>query len=126
MDALFFEVGFALITNAAITVPQGSTAFWARTNIFSTAQIRCTRVDRKLIALRSITHGMDAANGFGHILVYFFVRAINIPRRIIMPTVTKPAHVKGDFLDNYEEKVFEDVKADSGEKALVTFHTVAF
>ena len=43
-----------------------------------------------------------------------------------MPTVTKPAHVKGDFLDNYEEKVFEDVKADSGEKALVTFHTVAF
>jgi uncharacterized repeat protein (TIGR04044 family) len=43
-----------------------------------------------------------------------------------MPTVTKPAHKKGDFLVNYEEKVFEDVKAKPGEKALVTFHTVAF
>src|ERR1700709_2062287 len=32
----------------------------------------------------------------------------------------------GDFLVDYEEKVFEDVKADPGEKALVTFHTVAF
>ena len=43
-----------------------------------------------------------------------------------MPTVDKPAHQKGDFLVDYEEKVFEDVKADKGEKALVTFHTVAF
>ena len=43
-----------------------------------------------------------------------------------MPKVTKPANVKGDFLVDYEEKVFEDVKADPGEKALVTFHTVAF
>jgi uncharacterized repeat protein (TIGR04044 family) len=43
-----------------------------------------------------------------------------------MPTVTHPAHKKGDFLVNYEEKVFEDVKAKPGEKALVTFHTVAF
>ncbi|MDB5295385.1 MAG: family nitrogen starvation response protein [Phycisphaerales bacterium] len=43
-----------------------------------------------------------------------------------MPVVEKPAHKKGDFLVDYEEKVFEDVKAEKGEKALVTFHTVAF
>lgn len=43
-----------------------------------------------------------------------------------MPKVTKEAHKDGDFLVDYEEKVFEDVKADEGEKALVTFHTVAF
>jgi len=43
-----------------------------------------------------------------------------------MPTVTAPAHEKGDFFVDYEEKVFEDVKALPGQKALVTFHTVAF
>ncbi|MCA8862823.1 MULTISPECIES: MSMEG_0572/Sll0783 family nitrogen starvation response protein [unclassified Halomonas] len=43
-----------------------------------------------------------------------------------MPTVTQPLNKKGDFLVDYEEKVFEDVKAKPGEKALVTFHTVAF
>jgi len=43
-----------------------------------------------------------------------------------MPAVTKIANKKGDFLVDYEEKVFEDVKADPGEKALITFHTVAF
>jgi uncharacterized repeat protein (TIGR04044 family) len=43
-----------------------------------------------------------------------------------MPAVDKPAHKKGDFLVDYEEKVFEDVQAKPGEKALVTFHTVAF
>ena len=43
-----------------------------------------------------------------------------------MPKVTKPANVKGDYLVDYEEKVFEDVQAEPGEKALVTFHTVAF
>lgn len=43
-----------------------------------------------------------------------------------MPAVKHPAHVKGDFFVDYEEKVFEDVKAEPGEKALVTFHTVAF
>jgi uncharacterized repeat protein (TIGR04044 family) len=43
-----------------------------------------------------------------------------------MPAVTKPAHAKGDFFVDYEEKVFEDVKAQPGQKALVTFHTVAF
>ena len=43
-----------------------------------------------------------------------------------MPKVTHPAAQKGDFLVDYEEKVFEDVKAKPGEKALVTFHTVAF
>jgi uncharacterized repeat protein (TIGR04044 family) len=43
-----------------------------------------------------------------------------------MPAVNKPAHQNGDFFVNYEEKVFEDVKAEPGAKALVTFHTVAF
>jgi uncharacterized repeat protein (TIGR04044 family) len=43
-----------------------------------------------------------------------------------MPAVATAAHKKGDFFVDYEEKVFEDVKAIPGEKALVTFHTVAF
>ena len=43
-----------------------------------------------------------------------------------MPQVTKPANQSGDFLVDYEEKVFPDIKAEPGEKALVTFHTVAF
>lgn len=43
-----------------------------------------------------------------------------------MPEVTTPAHKPGDFFVNYEEKVFPDVQAEPGEKALVTFHTVAF
>ncbi len=43
-----------------------------------------------------------------------------------MPKVTTPQHKTGDFLVDYEEKVFEDVKALPGQKALVTFHTVAF
>tara|TARA_B100000405_G_scaffold179616_1_gene125556 strand:+ start:284 stop:1000 length:717 start_codon:yes stop_codon:yes gene_type:complete len=47
-------------------------------------------------------------------------------REAAMPTVEKAAHQKGDFFVDYEEKVFEDVKAEAGEKALVTFHTVAF
>src|SRR5580698_8484104 len=47
-------------------------------------------------------------------------------RSIIMPAVSAPQHKEGDFFVDYEEKVFEDVKAKPGEKALVTFHTVAF
>ena len=43
-----------------------------------------------------------------------------------MAAITHPPHKEGDFLVDYEEKVFEDVKATPGEKALVTFHTVAF
>ncbi len=43
-----------------------------------------------------------------------------------MPEVSFPAHKSGDFLVDYEEKVFPDIKADPGEKALVAFHTVAF
>jgi uncharacterized repeat protein (TIGR04044 family) len=43
-----------------------------------------------------------------------------------MPPVTHPPHKEGDALVDAEEKVFEDVKAQPGEKALVTFHTVAF
>jgi uncharacterized repeat protein (TIGR04044 family) len=43
-----------------------------------------------------------------------------------MPAVNIAPHKSGDILVDYEEKVFEDVKAQPGEKALVTFHTVAF
>jgi len=43
-----------------------------------------------------------------------------------MPKVEKTPNATGDYLVDYEEKVFEDVKAKPGEKALVTFHTVAF
>ena len=43
-----------------------------------------------------------------------------------MPVVEKPKHQPGDFLVDYEDKKFEDVKAQPGEKALITFHTVAF
>ena len=43
-----------------------------------------------------------------------------------MPVVDRPANQPGDYLVDYEEKVFPDVKAEPGEKALVTFHTVAF
>jgi len=43
-----------------------------------------------------------------------------------MPVVDHPMHKSGEFLVDYEQKVFEDVKAEPGEKALVTFHTVAF
>ena len=43
-----------------------------------------------------------------------------------MPVVEHPKHKSGDFFVDYEDKVFEDVKAEPGEKALVTFHTVAF
>jgi uncharacterized repeat protein (TIGR04044 family) len=43
-----------------------------------------------------------------------------------MPKVELPQRKAGDILVDYEEKVFEDVKAKPGEKALVTFHTVAF
>jgi uncharacterized repeat protein (TIGR04044 family) len=42
-----------------------------------------------------------------------------------MPTVTREAHKPGDVLVDFEQKVFEDVKAKPGEKALVTFHGVA-
>jgi uncharacterized repeat protein (TIGR04044 family) len=52
--------------------------------------------------------------------------AANASEEWTMPAVTMPAHKKGDYLVDYEEKVFEDVKAKPGEKALVTFHTVAF
>src|SRR5258705_3696156 len=50
----------------------------------------------------------------------------NASKEWTMPAVTMPAHKKGDYLVDYEEKVFEDVKAEPGEKALVTFLTVAF
>jgi len=43
-----------------------------------------------------------------------------------MPKVEKTPNQPGDYLVDYEEKVFEDVQAKPGEKALVTFHTVAF
>ncbi len=51
---------------------------------------------------------------------------LNHQRHTTMPKVEKEMNKAGDFLVDYEEKVFPDVKADPGEKALVTFHTVAF
>ena len=39
-----------------------------------------------------------------------------------MPAVAHPAHKKGDSFVDYEEKVFEDVKAHPGEKALSLIH----
>ncbi|MBX2812621.1 MAG: MSMEG_0572 family nitrogen starvation response protein [Myxococcales bacterium] len=43
-----------------------------------------------------------------------------------MPSVEVAPNKHGDFLVDYETKIFEDVKAQPGEKALITFHTVAF
>ena len=43
-----------------------------------------------------------------------------------MPKVEREFNKDGDFLVDYEEKVFEDVQAEPGQKALVTFHTIAF
>lgn len=43
-----------------------------------------------------------------------------------MPTVDISQYQDGDYLVDYEEKVFEDVQAEPGAKALVTFHTIAF
>ena len=43
-----------------------------------------------------------------------------------MAIVAREMHKDKDVLVDYEEKVFEDVQAKEGEKALVTFHTVAF
>ena len=43
-----------------------------------------------------------------------------------MPAVSMEMHKDGDFFVDYEEKVFEDVQAEPGQKALVSFHTVAF
>ena len=68
--------------------------------------------------------------GGGHIDCILPLAGGNDPgassERMPMPAVTMPAHKAGDHLVDYEEKVFEDVKAEPGEKALVTFHTVAF
>jgi len=44
----------------------------------------------------------------------------------IMPKIDKEMYKNGDVLVDYEEKLFDDYKAEPGEKALVTFHTVAF
>ena len=43
-----------------------------------------------------------------------------------MKEVTENENKHGDLFVDYEEKVFQDVKAEPGEKALITFHTVAF
>jgi hypothetical protein len=52
------------------------------------------------------------------------IQYINQP--VTMPKVEVAQNKSGDFFVDYEEKVFEDVKAEPGQKALVTFHTVAF
>jgi uncharacterized repeat protein (TIGR04044 family) len=71
--------------------------------------------------------GADHTNG----TTFAIQRCIHATQRVAhegdsMPKVQQPAHKAGDFFVDYEEKVFEDVKAKPGEKALVTFHTVAF
>jgi uncharacterized repeat protein (TIGR04044 family) len=43
-----------------------------------------------------------------------------------MPDIKMEKFKDGDFFVDYEHKVFEDVQAEPGEKALITFHTVAF
>lgn len=43
-----------------------------------------------------------------------------------MAKVEREMNKDGDVLVDHEEKVFEDVQAQPGEKALVTFHTMAF
>lgn len=43
-----------------------------------------------------------------------------------MPAVDIEPHEDGDYFVDYDDKKFEDVQAEEGEKALVTFHTVAF
>ena len=43
-----------------------------------------------------------------------------------MPAIALEKHKDGDYFVDYEEKVFEDVQAEEGQKALVSFHTVAF
>lgn len=43
-----------------------------------------------------------------------------------MPRVTREPNKTGDFPVDYEGKVFEDVKADLGQKALIAFRTVVF
>lgn len=40
--------------------------------------------------------------------------------------VEKVVYQKGDFFVDYEEKVFEDVKVELGEKVLVIFYIVVF
>jgi uncharacterized repeat protein (TIGR04044 family) len=83
------------------------------------AQAASLLVDRHLIASPAPLAGTRRA------LCFSRIRSTSL-RSTAMPKVTKPANQKGDFLVDYEEKVFEDVKAEKGEKALVTFHTVAF
>jgi len=48
-----------------------------------------------------------------------------VRRRTCLPS-PRPLIRRATTWVDYEEKVFEDVKAEPGEKALVTFHTVAF
>jgi uncharacterized repeat protein (TIGR04044 family) len=80
-------------------------------------------IDRILIALHQALMAWRVHDGDqrAHLLP-------SIPQLLehTMPAVTKAPNQIGEHLVDYEEKVFEDVKAEKGEKALVTFHTVAF
>ena len=42
------------------------------------------------------------------------------------PTVSMERPADGEFLFDTEEKVFEDIKANEGEKAFVFIHTVPY
>jgi uncharacterized repeat protein (TIGR04044 family) len=85
-------------------------------------------IDWKLIAWTGLEIGIRVALSDSPIGI-FPGKASDQLRDLLesqMPAVNKPLHQKGDYLVDYEEKVFPDVKAEPGEKALVTFHTVAF
>jgi uncharacterized repeat protein (TIGR04044 family) len=85
------------------------------------------RIDRNLIASPwpHLAQRMHLPCQRAHPLSCPHLRSINCLEHF-MPAVTKAPNQIGDFLVDFEEKVFDDVKAEPGEKALVTFHTVAF
>jgi uncharacterized repeat protein (TIGR04044 family) len=90
---------------------------------FSGVQAASRRIDRALIARAAPGAGTSPAKRKARKTC---VHPLFLQPEYPMPKVTRPRNEKGEFLVDYEEKVFEDVKAEPGEKALVTFHTVAF
>jgi uncharacterized repeat protein (TIGR04044 family) len=101
--------------------PARSCLFAATPKFFIRARPAPLRIDRALIARTRPRAGTSPAKEKARKTC-----VSNHPTGVPMPKVTRPRNEKGEFLVDYEEKVFEDVKADPGEKALVTFHTVAF
>jgi len=82
-------------------------------------------VFREEVGTAAGIHGAVKDSCTGRCWLHVNTPLFKLNRSTTMPEVTHPAHKDGDILVNYEEKVFEDVKANPGEKALVTFHGVA-